>query len=299
MRDGEWRFTAMASPCLLHLAGRRKVDLPAAAAASIAEVNRIERKFSRYREDSVVGFINRSAGNKEGVEVDAETASLLDYAATGFAQSQGLFDITSGVYRRAWDFSVPGLPDPERLEACRKRVGWDRVRWQRPRLVLPIGGMEIDFGGFGKEYAADRVVAVCKSRGVKRGYVNLGGDVAVIGPGRDGEAWRVGIQHPRRTNAAFAHIDLAGGAIATSGDYERYFELDGKRYCHILNPLTGWPVQSYRSISVVAELCIVAGTLASTAMLRGPTQPDWLESTGAPYLTMDGKGSLGGTLGYV
>ena len=104
--------------------------------------------------------------------------------------------------------------------------------------------MEIDFGGIGKEYAADRVATICLEHGLRHGLVNLGGDIRAIGPQADGTPWRVGIRHPRVQDAAIAGFDLAAGALATSGDYERYFEIDGKRYCHILNPTTGMPVDA-------------------------------------------------------
>jgi len=299
MGCNDWRFTAMASPCLLHLESSSGVKLEAVAAAALAEVRRIEAKFSRYRDDSVVSAINRSAGNPCGVEVDEETSALLDYAATGFRISGGLFDITSGVYRRVWDFRHARLPDQQALDSCRRLVGWNRVVWKRPQLKLPLVGMEIDFGGFGKEYAADRVVAACRNMGVDIGFVNLGGDIAVIGSRLDGKPWRVGIQHPRHPKAAFAQVDLASGALATSGDYERFFVHAGKRYCHILNPMTGWPVQSHRSVSVVAELCVVAGTLSSTGMLCGESDPAWLLSTGTPHLLVHQDGRISGNIEHV
>ena len=159
-------FRAMGSPCALHL----DADSPAAAqrlaAEVIDEVARLERKYTRYRDDSLTSRINRSAGDPQGVRVDDETAALLDYAETAFAASGGRFDLSSGILRRAWDFRSGKLPSRRKVEKLLPQVGWRRVRWERPRLVLTRPGMELDFGGLVKEYAADRAAALCRRRGL-------------------------------------------------------------------------------------------------------------------------------------
>jgi thiamine biosynthesis lipoprotein len=156
--------------------------------------------------------------------------------------------------------------------------------------------MELDWGGFVKEYAADRVAELCRSRGLARGLVDLGGDLAVVGPHPDGSAWQVGIRDPRRPERAIARLSLRGGAVATSGDYERFMIVDGRRYSHLLDPRTGWPVESLASASVAADHCLVAGTASSVALLRGASGSDWLRELGLPHLTVDATGQLGGTL---
>jgi thiamine biosynthesis lipoprotein len=264
------------------------------ALLAIDEVLRIERKFSRYRPDSVVGRINASAG-REPVAVDEETAALLDYAHICHEQSGGLFDITSGVLRKAWDFKQHRVPSERELAALRAFVGWLRVVWQRPAVALPQG-MEIDFGGFGKEYAADRSAAILRQAGVLHAHVNLGGDVRVLGPRADGSPWRIGVRHPRQEGAILASLPLAEGALATSGDYERFFEAAGKRYCHILDPRTGWPVEGLQSVSVVAPLCVVAGTWATIGMLEGDTAESRLSRSGLPHLVVHRDGRVSGTL---
>jgi len=152
--------------------------------------------------------------------------------------------------------------------------------------------MQIDFGGIGKEYAADRVATICLEHGMRHGLVNLGGDIRAIGPQADGTPWRVGIRHPRVQDAAVAGFDLAAGALATSGDYERYFEIAGQRYCHILNPKTGMPVRYWQSVSVVSPLCVVAGSCATIAMLLEADAPAFLESQGVQWLGIEADGSL-------
>jgi thiamine biosynthesis lipoprotein len=291
------RFKAMGGPCELRLYATDAAAAARCAKAAEDEILRLERRYSRYREDSITTAINRSAGDAQGVEVDAETAGLLDYAHTAWAQSGGLFDISSGVLRRAWDFKAQRLPAPGEIEALLPQVGWDKLDWQRPRLVLPRAGMELDFGGYVKEYAADRAAQAARTAGGWHGFVELAGDIALIGPHPDGAPWQVGVRHPRDPERPLATIPLAGGGIASSGDYERYFEHEGVRYCHVLNPKTGWPVQGLAAVSVVAEQCLVAGTASTIAMLKGAVEgPAWLEGLGLRYLCVDARGRLSGTL---
>jgi len=289
-------FRAMGSPCEIRLYAESGQRADAVAAAARAEVLRLESKYSRYRDDSLVARINRSAGDPSGVEVDEETAGLLDYAATAFEQSDGLFDISSGVLRRVWDFRSGRVPEPAEVDAVRRLVGFEKVRWQRPRLALPLVGMELDFGGYVKEYAADRAVAVCRQAGVRHGLVDLGGDLALAGPHPDGRPWQVGVRHPRRPGAALATLALAEGAIASSGDYERCLEVGGRRYGHILSPKTGWPVEGLAGVSVVASRCLIAGTATTIAMLKGSEGPAWLDALGLPNLRITPDGAVSGTL---
>lgn len=271
-----------------------------AIAAAIADVRRIEAKYSRYRDDSVTAAVNRAAGGAP-VAIDAETAALLTYADQCHRLSGGRFDVTSGVLRRAWDFrrAPARLPDAATLAALCSLVAWHEVEWDERSIRLPRFGMEIDFGGIGKEYAADRATAILAERGVGHALVNLGGDVRALGGQADGTPWRVGVRHPRATAAgtAIASLEIADGAVATSGDYERYIEVDGRRYCHLLDPRTGWPVRAWQSISVVAPLAVVAGSVATIAMLLADDAQDFLASQRLPWLGVDAAGEVRGTLG--
>src|SRR5687767_3543475 len=139
----------MGSPCEVRLYGGD--ETPGILAAAQAEVARLEAKYSRYRDDSLATRINRSAGDAAGVEVDTETARLLDYAESCWRQSGGGFDATSGILRRAWSWKTGRVPAQEEIDALLPLVGWEKVRWRAPRLVLPKPGMELDFGGFVKE----------------------------------------------------------------------------------------------------------------------------------------------------
>ncbi len=262
-----------------------------------SEVARLELKYSRYREDSLASKINSTAGCEAGIEVDPETATLLDYADTSFRESDGLFDITSGILRRAWDFRSGRVPSEKEVKDLLPLVGWQRVRWENPRLVLEKAGMQIDFGGYVKEYAADRAAHLCRAAGIRHGLVDLGGDLAVIGPHPDGSPWKVGIRDPKNPAKALATIALFSGGLASSGDYERCMVVDGRRYAHILDPKTGWPVEPPAAVSVVADRCLVAGTVSTVAMLKGRDEaPKWLHRMGLPSLCIGQDGELHGKL---
>ena len=262
------QFSAMASRCEFQSFAKNSVTAAEYAEKVIAEVLRIEKRFSRYDEASALSLINRSAGSADGINLDSETAALMDFAALAYAQSDGLFDITSGVLRRVWDFRRGLVPSAGQIADVLPSVGWLKVVWRNPTVFLP-SGMELDFGGFGKEYAVDRGCGIAVEAGCPSGLLNLGGDVRAFGARPDGKAWSIGITHPRKPESVTAYLPIKSGALATSGDYERFFEANGKRYCHILNPRTGWPVSEMQSVSVFSPSCLVAGTLATIAMLKG------------------------------
>ena len=163
--------------------------------------------------------------------------------------------------------------------------------------------MEIDFGGVVKEYAVDRAATLCWEAGARSGYVNLagyvnlGGDIKIIGPRPDGSPWRIGIRHPRRPGALIQTVSLHRGGLASSGDYERCIVLDGVRYGHVLNPKTGWPVRHLASVSVAGDLCLIAGSAATIAMLKEAAGPAWLAGMGLPHFWVDVYGETGGSLG--
>jgi thiamine biosynthesis lipoprotein len=259
----------MASPCevLIEVDDRREAERVLSVVAS--ETWRIEAKFSRYLPDNVIHGINHGGGRD--VEVDGETARLLDYAARLHDLSDGRFDITSGVLRRVWRFDGSDqLPARAAVEEVRRHIGWSRVAWDGRRIRLEPG-MEIDLGGFGKEYAADRASGLAAESAKASCLINLGGDLVVTRPRRDGGTWLVGIEHPDApVPVAARQIRLSAGALATSGDAKRFLLKDGVRYGHILDPTTGWPVrEAPRSVTVAAGTCLDTGMLATFAMLKG------------------------------
>lgn len=289
-------FHAMGSPCSIQLYARNDKAAQHAAKIAMGDVHRLEAKYSRYREDSYLTTINRIAANGGELSVDDETAGLLDYASTCYQQSDGLFDVTSGILRRVWNFKSGKIPEPQAIQALLNSVGWDKVVWRRPLLSFTVPGMEIDFGGVVKEYAVDRAASLCHEIGIRHGIVNLGGDIKVIGPHADGTPWRVAIRHPRSSSSILQTLLLHSGALASSGDYERCITLNGIRYGHVLNPKTGWPVNYMAAVSVIGEFCVVAGSASTIGMLKGEDGPAWLQALGLPHLWVNVSGESGGSL---
>ncbi len=281
----------MGSACEVVLAASSVHDAQRLAQMAIDEVLRIERKYSRYTTESLIANINQQAGLRP-VVCDDETWALLQYASKLHEQSQGLFDITSGVFRQAWNFQVPAIPSADKLDALRAKVGWHKVVLKDQSIALPSAGMEIDLGGFGKEYAADRAAQVLQAQGVVSGYVNLAGDMRFLGPKPTGEPWMIGIQDPRHANQVVATLPITQGGLATSGDYERYFEVNGERYCHVLNPFTGQPVKFWRSVSVTAPAAVVAGCTSTMTMLKEEEGLAFLQATGFDFFAIDHAGKV-------
>ncbi|MGR9087328.1 MAG: FAD:protein FMN transferase [Gammaproteobacteria bacterium] len=286
----------MGTPCDIQLYAETLAKARRVAEMAVADVSRLEALYSRYRSDSFLSKINQVAAAGGRIRVDDETAGLLNYAVTCYEQSGGLFDITSGILRRAWTFDRGTLPDAELIEQLLEKVGWQKLSWHNPMLEFGTAGMEIDFGGVVKEYAVDRVAALCRAEGIRHGMINLGGDIKIIGPRADGGPWRIGIRHPRRQEGLLETLRLSHGALASSGDYERCIVVDGVRYGHVLNPKTGWPVRYLASVSVVGDFCVVAGSASTIAMLKEDQGPAWLESLGLPHLWVTVDGQTGGSL---
>ena len=284
-------FKAMGSACEVVLASHTQNEAESMAKLAIDEVLRIERKYSRYTTDSIIAKINQQAGC-EAVQCDDETWALFQFASQLFDKSDGLFDITSGVLRQAWDFKKPEVPTSQKLEALLPLVGWQNVVLQDQSIALPLAGMEVDLGGFGKEYAADRAAQVLKEKGVTHGYVNLAGDMRFLGPKSTGEPWMIGIQDPRARDQVVATLPITQGGLATSGDYERYFELNGQRYCHVLNPKTGMPVSYWRSVSVTSPATVVSGCTTTMAMLKEADGLAFLQATGFDFFAIDHTGKV-------
>jgi FAD:protein FMN transferase len=275
------KFNAMASPCEVLLSSTEHHAALTLGAIAAAEAARIEKKFSRYRDDSVTAWIHEHRGAT--IEVDEETASLLDFAGQCYELSNGLFDITSGVLRRAWKFDGSDrVPEPALVESLLPLVGFDKLRWRSPHLLLP-GGMELDFGGIGKEYAVDRVCELLAARHSAPFLINFGGDLRANRPPQQGP-WQVAIERPDSDREATLLLDLQHGALATSGDSRRYLLKDGVRYGHILDPRTGWPVPgSPRSVTVAASSCTEAGLLSTLALLHGAQAQQFLQGEGVRY----------------
>jgi FAD:protein FMN transferase len=275
------KFTAMACPCEVLVHGVDRTRAMGLGAMAAQEAWRVEHKYSRYRDDSVVAWIHGHRGLK--CALDGETASLMDFARQCFEMSGGLFDITSGILRRAWKFDGSDrVPDAATVAALLPSIGFAKVEWDPPIVLLPRG-MELDFGGIGKEYAVDRAYDILAAHCSVPFLVNFGGDLrANRSPGQG--PWRVGIERPDSEMNAALLLDLELGALATSGDSHRFLFRDSIRYSHILDPRTGWPVaDAPRSVTVAASSCTEAGLLATLAMLQGGGARAFLEEQGARH----------------
>jgi thiamine biosynthesis lipoprotein len=247
---------------------------------AVAEARRIEMKFSRFRPTSVVSQINDGAGGPPLV-IDDETESLLRASLDLAVLTEGRFDPTVGVLRRLWDFRKAVVPSDEAIQALLPQVDASAVELRYGTVRLAREGMEVDLGGVGKEYAADRVAELLKGRGVESVLVNLLGDVRTVGRRGDGQPWIIGVQDPRdRSRCRFSIRAKADCGIATSGDYERGFDVGGVRYHHLLDATTGRPARGVASATVVAPTAFDAGRLATAAFLLGPIRGmHLLEST--------------------
>ena len=281
-------FRAMGSDCEFQLCFGGGSDSQFIFKCLQDELERLESKYSRFRKDSLLSQINLG---KE-VNIDNETISLLEHAFNCFEQSEGLFDVTAGRLNSLWDFKKKKVPSQEEISYALSVTDFSKVSWNNGILSMPAG-MNIDFGGIVKEYAADTLAVLAKKFGVQYGLINLGGDIAIVGNKPDGIAWKVGITDPRGTETEIASIDIYSGGLATSGDYKRYFIYEGKRYSHILNPKTGFPCAGLRAVSVAANLCTGAGSIATIAMLKDePEAIKWLNDLEVPFVAMDSNLSM-------
>ncbi len=288
-------FQAMGTRCTISLYAQSSDHARSLSEAVIADVARLESKYSRYLPDSLLNEMNSVANAGGAITVDEETAALLDYAQSCYVESDGLFDITSGLLRRAWNFQPEGqteLPDPDVLAALLQRVGWDKLDWEAPLLIFDTPGMELDFGGIVKEYAADRAAALLKVAGVDHALINLGGDICVTGPRIGGDPWRVAISDPSKPEFPLRLVDLSHGALASSGSYARCIEIKGIKYGHLLNPRTGYPFTGTAAATVLADQCVVAGSLATIALLKAPDAQQFLEQMALPFLVVDQNGAI-------
>lgn len=257
----------------------------------------IEAKYSRYRDDSLIATVNRHSGEPTVTPIDQETDVLLSLCDQLWKESGGLFDPTSGIFGKAWDFRSGGALNPALIPALKELAGWQKVERSSAGIRLPEAGMALDLGGIVKEFAADAACSELRLVGIRSALVELAGDIAVIGDQGNGRSWPVGITDPDNPQAGLLTLQLSGGAVATSGNYARSIELNGEVYSHLINPRTGWPVEGPKSVSVIGDNCITAGAIATVACLKEPSDAViWLNNAGLPWLMIDQHGELSGPI---
>lgn len=244
-----------------------------AADLAFQEIRRIEQIMSTYLPESEISLINRSAG-KDWRSVHPEILFVIQEALGYSRLSNGAFDITFKPLTRLWNFE-PGSrpPDPKAVRELLNLVDFKAVLIDKEdRVLLKKPGMAIDLGGIAKGYAVDRAMAVLEAQGITDAIINSGGDLRVIGRRTRKKRWRIGIQDPRNRDTVIETIDVSGGAVATSGDYEKYFIDQGIRYHHILNPKTGFPARGCRSVTVICPAAMMADAMATAVFVLGPEQ---------------------------
>ncbi len=292
MSNCQFSFKAMGGPCQLTLVCDDQGKVEEVALAIESEVRRLEEKYSRFRHNSLLSRLNR--GQLNGVELDKETKGLLNYVEQCVDLSGRLFDPTVEVLREAWNFKAKLPPKSHQVRALFHRIGWQKVKWDGVSLEIP-DNMSLDLGGVVKEFAADRARAILTQHNMT-GLVNLAGDITVYNTAENIIEWPIAVRHPR-WSGAIASIAISHGAVAGSGDYERFIETASQRYCHILRPDTGFPAEDgLISVTVVADNCLMAGTVSTVAMLKGKDGLRWLEEMAVPYLAIDQKMKIYGTI---
>ncbi len=242
--------------------------------AAFDEIKRLERLLSTWRPDSELSHVNAAAGHQP-VQVSRETLELVVRSLEMAQLTHGGFNIALGPAIDAWSVTDrQRIPDDEELQRLKPLIDWTSIQLniEARTIYLPREGMRIDVGGVGKGYAADRAVEVMRRAGAKGGVVALSGDIKTFGILADRNGFPVGIRHPREEGALIAMIDLNDEAISTAGDYERFFERDGVRYHHILDPQTLQPARACQSVTVIAKEGTMADGLDTGIFVLGPEQ---------------------------
>jgi thiamine biosynthesis lipoprotein len=241
--------------------------------AGVAEIQRIERLLTTYAEDSETSLINAHAGIRP-VVVSPETFGLIERSIRISQITQGAFDITYGsVDKRLWNFDtgMRKLPDKETARQMVKLINYRNILLDRTNrtVMLKEKGMRIGFGGIGKGYAAERAKSVMQSLGVTSGVVNASGDLTAWGVQPDYKPWTIGIVNPNSAGSIFSFMNVSGLAVATSGNYEKYILIDGKKYSHTIHPGTGLPVAGIKSVTILCPNAEIADAMATPVMIMG------------------------------
>lgn len=241
--------------------------------AGVSEIQRIERLLTTFSDDSETNLINRNAG-EEPVVVSAETFNLVERSLRISQVTQGAFDITYGsIDKRLWNFDqhMTSLPDKETAKNMVRLINYRNVILDRKRstVFLKEKGMRIGFGGIGKGYAAERAKLIMKQQGVESGVVNASGDLTAWGLQPNGKPWTIGIANPDAKHEVFSYMSITGLAVATSGNYEKFVMIDGKKYSHTINPHTGLPVTGIKSVTIITTNAEIADAMATPVMIMG------------------------------
>jgi thiamine biosynthesis lipoprotein len=241
--------------------------------AGINEIKRIEKLLTTFSEDSETNQVNQNAGIKP-VKVSREIFNLIKRSIKISEVTQGAFDITYGsIDKRLWNFdkNMTSLPDKDTAKRMVRLINFRNVilNEENCTVFLREQGMRIGFGGIGKGYAADCAKRVMKEQGVLSGVVNASGDISAWGTQPNGEKWTIGIVNPDSSHEVFSYLSITDMAVATSGNYEKFIVVDGKKYSHTINPRTGLPVTGIKSVTIITTNAEIADAMATPVMIMG------------------------------
>lgn len=264
-------FKALGTNCLVQF---RSPDVDTARAyrrSALVWLKEFEATFSRFIPTSMLSRINARAGGAR-VEITPEVEEMLDLATQVFSLSLGINDATSLPLTRRWDEAArrQELPSRADLDRCRDLVGWDKVERGPGWVRLPRPGMALDFGGFGKEFAVDRLLAMALQHGIEHALVDLGRDIATQGRPPGQPAWVVGIEDADTHDRPLTRVAVSGHAVASSGNYRRFRLINGRRFGHLIDPRTGEPAStSVGGVTCIAQRCLTAGLFCQAAFILG------------------------------
>jgi len=256
-------------------------DCQRAVKLAFEEIERIDNLMNIHSEDSEISRINRAAG-RDAVQLSADTLKVIDQSVRFARLTNGALDITVAPLMEIWGFRnadkdahSPGskrIPLDDELKEKLSLVDYRKILVDEARSTVKLDspGMQIDVSGIAKGYAVDRAIQVLKDAGIRSALVNAGGDIYALASPPRRKVWRIGIRHPRRSADLLGVLELKDKAVATSGDYENFFEVDGKRYCHIMDTKTGRPVEGIMSVTIVADNTAEADALATAVFPLGP-----------------------------
>ncbi len=264
-------FNALGTQCLVKFKQPDERKALEFAAEALGWIERFEAKFSRFRPDSLVSRINAAAGH-EWVKTDRAMEELLDIADGLFTRTHGILDSTMLPLMQLWNWKVAhaALPESNEVKATLALTGWKKVQRRTGGIFLPIAGMGLDFGGFGKEFAVDSVAKIARQFGIKDALIDLGRDIYAMGGNGSHPFWHIGIEDGNKPGNCWGGLAVSDLAVSASGDYARHFTHAGVRYGHILDPRTGWPVTNgMRAVTVVANSCLEAGIYSTSVFVLG------------------------------
>jgi thiamine biosynthesis lipoprotein len=241
------------------------------------ELIRLDSLLNYFSETSLVSQLNRTGH----VVAPSDIIYLTNVCDSVSRLTGGLFDITVAPLLQTWGFydGKNRIPSRDEITRAKQLVDYRRVRITSDSVILDPG-MKVDFGGIAQGYAADRAALVLRQRHVKSAIIDIGGEVLAIGRSPQGRPWRVGVRHPRG-KGIIETLELEDAAVSTSGDYEKFFIVDGVRYPHIINPKTGWPAQNFASVTVIADNTTIADAFSTAVAIMGSEAGiDFLDSQG-------------------